>query len=93
MQHPTEDERPVPRLREPYVGEGIDGSLRSAQIDREEADCLDRDDPRHAEVLASAENWERQAEQLALQNPGVCRPEAERRASPGAGGRAPGPGR
>jgi hypothetical protein len=81
MQHSTEDGTPTPatRLREPYVGEGIDGCLRSAQIDREEADCLDLNDPRYAEVIASAASWERQAEQLAQQNSGVRRPENERR--------------
>ena len=81
MQNPTEDERPAPatRLREPYVGEGVDGCLRSARIDREEADCLDLSDPRYAEVLSSAERWEQQAEQLANQAAGVRRREAERR--------------
>ena len=96
MQHPPEDGGAPPprtRLREPYVGEGIDGCLRSAQIDREEADCLDLNDPRYAEVIASAESWERQAEQLAQQGAGVRRPEAERR-SPGVADRpAFGPGR
>lgn len=75
MQHPTENGTPAPRLREPYVGEGVDGCMRSAQIDREEADRLDLDDPRYAEVIASAERWEHQAELLAR---GVRRPEAER---------------
>ena len=71
---------PCVRYREPYVGEGIDGSLRSAQIDREEADGLYLRDPRHDELLASAESWEQQAEQLAHQQPGgVRRPEGERR--------------
>lgn len=64
--------------REPYVGEGADGCYRSAQIDREEADCLDPSDPRHAEALASAERWEQQA-LLETQAGGVRRPEAERR--------------
>ena len=88
MQHPTEDGTPMPRtrLREPYVGEGVDGCLRSAQIDREEADCLDRSDPRCSEVIASAERWEQQAEIVAG---GVRRPDAERGWSDGA---ATGPG-
>lgn len=64
--------------REPYVGEGADGCYRSAQIDREEADGLDRSDPRHDEVLASAEAWEQQAAQVALRSDGVRRPENER---------------
>jgi hypothetical protein len=84
MQHPPEDggaPTPHTRLREPYVGEGIDGCLRSAQIDREEADCLDRSDPRYSEVIASAERWEQQAELVAG---GVRRPEAERGWSDGA---------
>lgn len=81
MHNPTEDERPTleTRLREPYVGEGVDGCLRSAQIDREEADCLDATDPRYAEALLSAERWELQAEQLAHQMVRVRRPETERR--------------
>ena len=45
----------------PYAGAGADGALRSAQIDREEADTLVPDDARRAELLASAERWERQA--------------------------------
>lgn len=47
--------------RTPYVGEGAHGCLRSAQIDREERDGLDRDDPRVVELTASAQAWERQA--------------------------------
>lgn len=95
MQHPTENGSPAPatRLREPYVGEGVDGCLRSAQIDREEADCLKRDDPRYAGVIASAESWERQAELLAQQTSGVRRPEAEWRGPGAADGPAFGPRR
>jgi len=95
MQQPTEDGAPTlrSRLREPYVGEGIDGCLRSARIDREEADCLDLSDPRYAEVIASAESWERQAEQLAHQAPGVRRPEAERRGPAAPAGPSTAPGR
>jgi hypothetical protein len=83
VQNPIEKGLPAPatRLRDPYVGEDIDGCLRSAQIDRDEADCLDLRDPRHAEALASAERWEQQAEQLAR---GVRRPEAERQGTSGA---------
>lgn len=50
--------------RDPYVGEGADGARRSAQIDREEADTLDRDDPRWAGRMLSAQAWEEQAEQI-----------------------------
>jgi hypothetical protein len=49
-------------VRTPYVGEGAGGARRSAQIDREEADTLDPDDPRRDQLLASAEEWERQAD-------------------------------
>jgi hypothetical protein len=93
MRHSTEDGTLAPRLREPYVGEGVDGCLRSAKIDREEADCLDLDDPRYAGVIASAESWERQAEQLAQQDSAVRRPEAERRGPSAADGPATGPRR
>lgn len=78
MQQPNEGGAPAPttRLREPYVGQVIDGCLRSAQIDREEADGLDLSDHRYAAVIASAERWEQQAERLG----GVVRrPETERR--------------
>ncbi len=51
--------------REPYVGGGIDGALRSAQIDREEADTLDNAHPRYRPLLDSAERWEQQARELA----------------------------
>lgn len=53
------------QLRLPYVGEGADGCRRSAQIDREEADGLDRvhDAERILELLSSALRWEAQAEQ------------------------------
>lgn len=56
--------------REPYVGDGADGARRSARIDREEADGLDRGDPRRDELLASAERWDRQAEQLEAEHAG-----------------------
>ena len=50
--------------RIPYVGDGADGARRSAQIDREEADGLDLEDPRHTERLESAHRWDLQAEEL-----------------------------
>jgi len=51
-------------MRYPYVGEGADGALRSARIDETEAETLDRDDPRRAELLASAQRWHEQAKAL-----------------------------
>lgn len=51
----------APKFRVPYVGDGVDGARRSAQIDREEAELLDRDDPRRGELAGSAERWEDQA--------------------------------
>lgn len=53
-----------PPCRRPYVGDGADGARRSAEVDRNEADTLDRDDPRRDELLASADRWEEQAAQL-----------------------------
>ena len=50
--------------RLPYVGEGADGARRSANIDRSEAEGLDRDDPQREWALASAEAWDRQAESI-----------------------------
>lgn len=50
--------------RRPYVGEGPEGCLRSANIDRSEADGFDRDDPRRAAALESAARWEAQARDL-----------------------------
>lgn len=48
--------------RIPYVGEGRDGCLRSAQIDREEADLCGPDQIAARErLLASAREWEHQA--------------------------------
>lgn len=52
--------------REPYVGVGVDGARRSAEIDRSEADTLDRDSPRWATLLESSARWERQAEEMEL---------------------------
>lgn len=57
-------------MREPYVGEGRDGCLRSAAIDRSEAEGLDREDPRREELLASAQRWEEQAETIGLDSEG-----------------------
>jgi hypothetical protein len=48
--------------RIPYVGDGRDGCLRSAQIDREEADGMSPGEDRDAR-LSSAFSWDRQAEQ------------------------------
>lgn len=59
----------VTAYRTPYVGSGRDGCRRSAQIDREEADGLDLDDPRHAELLASADRWEAQERDIRLRCP------------------------
>jgi hypothetical protein len=53
----------------PYVGAGRDGCLRSAQIDREEADGLSQDDPRRPDLIASAEQWEAQARDIRLRCP------------------------
>lgn len=72
------------RLRVPYVGEGVDGCRRSAQIDREEADGLDLRDPRRVELLASAESWEQRAALLAHNVEGIRRPETERQGALGA---------
>jgi hypothetical protein len=51
--------------RDPYVGEGVDGALRSATIDRDELDTLDLGDPRRATLLDSIARWERQAKEVA----------------------------
>jgi hypothetical protein len=50
--------------RDPYVGSGADGARRSAEIDRTEADCLDRTDPRYGRLLESAADWDAQAAEL-----------------------------
>lgn len=52
------------QMRRPYVGEGVDGALRSAAIDESEAECLDASDPRVEELRASARRWRAQADQL-----------------------------
>lgn len=73
------------RARDPYVGSGIDGCLRSAEIDREEIDGLPTPSQpgwsavvaqRRAELVASAEAWMDQARALA---------DAADEASPGLG--------
>jgi hypothetical protein len=53
----------MPNHRSPYVTDSdpAEACRRSAQIDREEAHTLDADDPRRAELFASAEQWEAQA--------------------------------
>lgn len=56
-------------LRIPYVGVGADGARRSAQIDRDEADTLAVDDPRHALLLESARRWDEQAKRLRPDSP------------------------
>lgn len=50
--------------RQPYVEDSnvAEAYRRSARIDREEADCLDRDDPRYDDCLVSAAEFERLAE-------------------------------
>lgn len=47
--------------RPPYVGEGVDGAIRSAAIDLSEAEGLDALDPRREGVLASMRAWQLQA--------------------------------
>lgn len=54
----------LPWHRPPYVGDGADGARRSAEIDRTEADGLDRRDPRVEQLLASAAAWDAQAAEL-----------------------------
>jgi hypothetical protein len=51
--------------RYPYVGKGVDGCLRSAAIDRSEADGYNLDDPNVQRCLESALAWEAQATRLA----------------------------
>lgn len=54
--------------RRPYVGEGADGCLRSADIDRSEADGIRGEDrERIVELLGSASRWEEQAIAEALE--------------------------
>lgn len=54
------------QLRDPYVGEGADGCRRSAQIDLEEADCLDPGE-RKDQCPLLAERWRLQAAHLEAQ--------------------------
>ena len=51
--------------RNPYVGAGVSGARRSAQIDRDELDTLASDDPRRELLAESARRWDRQADELA----------------------------
>lgn len=68
MAHPTR--QLPPGGRHPYVGEGADGCQRSAQIDREEAQTLDRANPRVELLEASAARWELQAAWHRATDPG-----------------------
>jgi len=56
---------PAIRHRIPYVGDGAEGALRSAEIDRTELEGLDQDDSRVPELRASIDAWEAQATALA----------------------------
>lgn len=88
LEPPAQDQH-----RNPYVGAGADGARRSAQIDREEVDGLDRDDPRRDQLLASADAWDRQAAELDADNviPGEF-PQVEPDSPLPVGENAPGPG-
>jgi hypothetical protein len=82
--------------RNPYVGDGADGCLRSARIDQEEADLLDIGDPRRAYLHDSAEAWRAQADRLAATDEaptGPRRPETELRGGGDQHGPRPGPPR
>lgn len=82
-------------IRNPYVGDGVDGCLRSAQIDQEEADLLDLADPRRAYLHDSAEAWQAQAERTTATDAapaGPRRPEVEQQGGDHHGPR-PGPPR
>lgn len=50
--------------RNPYVGDGVDGCLRSADIDRAEADTHPTASPAWDRCSASAYRWEMQARDL-----------------------------
>lgn len=59
--------RPFDRLiRVPYVHDDdlAEAYRRSAQIDREEMDCLDSDDPRMTTLRDSAADWDRRAQEV-----------------------------
>lgn len=58
--------RVVTSHRYPYIGDGVDGALRSARIDEEEAEMLEAGERRDS-LLLSAERWRMQAEDLARQ--------------------------
>lgn len=55
--------------RNPYVGEGIDGALRSARIDEEESDLYPAGSARADRCLISAARWRAQARELAAEEP------------------------
>jgi hypothetical protein len=55
---------PAPGHRIPYVGDGVDGARRSAEIDRAEADTHPTDSPAWQRCMDSAARWEEQAEFL-----------------------------
>lgn len=55
------------RFRDPYVGDGVEGARRSAQIDRQEADTFDAGSPRWLLAMNSAANWDEQAARLEQQ--------------------------
>lgn len=69
--------------RNPYVGAGADGARRSANVDLEEADTLDRTDPRRDELIASAARWVNQATELELAEADVPRGDARLAAAAG----------
>jgi hypothetical protein len=50
--------------REPYVGVGKDGCLRSAEIDRTEKDGLYPEDAMHDYLDDSIRRWEKQASEI-----------------------------
>lgn len=53
-------------IRMPYVHDDdlAEAYRRSAQIDQEEIDCLDRDDPRVLWLRDSIADWERRAREV-----------------------------
>jgi len=84
----------VADLRYPYVGEGADGARRSAQIDLEQADCMDPGEERD-ERLLSAARWELQADRLEREDVsrGASGAAIERRTPPDSPAGASGPRR
>lgn len=59
----VEMEQAFPR-REPYVGVGKDGCLRSAEIDRTEKDGLVAQDEMHDFLNDSIRRWKKQASEI-----------------------------